>query len=292
MLFRNLHIPAVVLFLGAMLVAPAVQAQSLPRSVLIEVEQVYEYRRPSLLGFIALEDYELPVLEYIEDMLFAAQIEPMYSADEGAEATIRVTLRGRANGGTYLEPSRAYLYTGADITGDIEVAGPGIVVATAKFTSSIQRPFEVTINLGYEDPANAPFGVALEQPGGFIEELCYALAHAWGVEAILPSLFEHEPAIRAGAATALGNIGDPVAVPDLLDALYDEDARVRWETAWSLGRIGDPRAVPELVDALRDESQDVRWFASWSLRTITGEDFGLDHDLWSAWLSDQPDAQG
>ncbi len=290
--FRFPKFAGVILLAGVLFTPSLAQSQSLPQAVWIDVEQVYEYRKPSLIGFIPLEDYELPVLEYIEDMMFAADIEPLYPEDEGGDATIRVTLRGRANGGTYLEPTRAYLYTGADIVGDIEIIGPGETLATANFTSTIQRPFQLTINLGFEDPANAPFGTALVQPGGFIEELCYALAVAWGAEAIMPSLFEHEPAIRAGAATALGNIGDPVAVPDLLDALYDEEDRVRWESAWSLGRIGDARAVPELIEALRDESPDVRWFSSWSLRAITGEDFGLDHDLWSAWLAQQPDVQG
>jgi hypothetical protein len=281
-----------VLAAGALITSSVAQSQDLPQSVLIEVDQVYEYRRPSLIGYIELEDYELPVLEYVEDMMFAADIEPLYRGDEGGEAIIRITVRGRANGGTYLEPTKAYLYTGADLTGEIEITGPGDTLVTATFSSTIQRPFQLTINLGYEDPSNAPFGTALAQPGGFIEELCYILGVAWGAEAILPSLFEHEPAIRAGAATALGNLGDPVAVPDLLDALYDKESRVRWESAWSLGRIGDVRAVPELIDALRDESPDVRWFSSWSLRALTGEDFGLDHDLWSAWLSEQPDVQG
>lgn len=291
-LSRFPNLAGAVLAFGALITSSGAQSQDLPQSVLIEVEQVYEYRKPSLVGFITLENYDLPVLEYVEDMMFAADIEPLYRGDEGGEAVIRVSLRGRANGGTYLEPTKAFLYTGADITGDIEITGPGDTLVTAAFSSTIQRPFQLTINLGYEDPFNAPFGTALEQPGGFIQELCYALGMAWGAEAILPSLFEHEPTIRAGAATALGDIGDPVAVPDLLDALYDKENRVRWESAWSLGRIGDARAVPDLIDALRDESPDVRWFSSWSLRALTGEDFGLDHGLWSAWLSQQPDMQG
>ncbi len=291
-LFRFPKLIGAALAAGALITPSLAQSQDLPQAVLIDVEQVYEYRKPSQIGFIELEDFELPVLEYVEDMMFAANIDPLYPGDEAGEATIRITVRGRANGGIYMEPTKAYLYTGADITGDIEITGPGDTLVTATFASTIQRPFQLTINLGYEDPFNAPFGTALEQPGGFIEELSYALAIAWGAQAIMPSLFEHEPAIRAGAATALGDIGDPIAVPDLLDALYDEDARVRWESAWSLGRIGDPVAVPELIDALRDESPDVRWFSSWSLRALTGEDFGLDHELWSAWLSEQPDVQG
>jgi hypothetical protein len=286
------RLPGILLLIGAVVAPGAPRAQSLPETVLIDIAQSYEYRRPSLMGYVPIEGYELPVREYVEDMMFAAGIEPLYPGDEGAQAVIRIDLRGRAAGGTYLEPTKAYLYTGADIAGEIEVSGPGDILETGDFAATIQRPFRVTINLGFEDPSNAPFLPALEQAGGFIEELCYVMADAWGVEAILPSLFEHEASIRAGTATALGTIGDPAAVPHLLDALYDENERVRWETAWSLGRIGDPAAVPELIDALLDESQDVRWFASWSLRNITGEDFGLDHALWSDWLAGQTDIAG
>jgi epoxyqueuosine reductase len=57
---------------------------------------------------------------------------------------------------------------------------------------------------------------------------------------------------RAGlarnAAIALGNTGDPAAVPPLADALRTHDlALVRGHAAWALGRIGDAAAR----DALR-----------------------------------------
>ena len=269
------------------------RAGNLPESALVEIEQRFEYREPSLIVYREMEGFELPVLDYVEDMLFAAGIEPLLPGDGEAAATVRVALVGRAAGGVYLEPDRAYLYTGADLAGEIEVVGPDGAHAAGEFSATVQRPFRIVLNLGYEDPENAPFMTALEQPGGFIEELCYALAGAWGVESILPSLFEHDPAIRSATATALGHIGDRAAVPGLIEALRDERERVRWEAAWSLGRIGDARAVPHLIDALDDESHDVRWFSSWSLRAITGEDFGPDRDRWIGWWKErEPDAQG
>ncbi len=286
---------------GAIAVAAAValswplpaRAGDLPESAFIDIEQRFEYREPSLIVYHEMEGFELPVLDYVEDMLFAAGIEPLPPGDGEAPATIRIALNGRAAGGMYLEPDKAYLYAGANLFGEIEVDGPDGARAAGEFSATVQRPFRITLNLGYEDPRNAPFMEALEQPGGFIEELCHALAGAWGVESILPSLREDNPAIRSATATALGHIGDRVAVPGLVEALHDRHERVRWEAAWSLGRIGDARAVPDLIDALDDDSHDVRWFSSWSLRAITGEDFGPDRDRWIGWWEDrEPEAQG
>tara|TARA_Y100001960_G_scaffold320283_1_gene392922 strand:- start:329 stop:1222 length:894 start_codon:yes stop_codon:yes gene_type:complete len=290
------HHPCLALFVSlymtAAIIGPA-SGQEAPGSVLIEIDQEFTYREPSRIEFNVMEGVELPVLEYIEDMLFAAEIEPFYPGDEGAEAVIHVTLRGRASGGTYMEPTKAYLYTGADLSGEIMIEGQHGEFAAGDFASTIQRPFQITINHGFDDPRNAPFLVAFEQPGGFIEALCYAVAQAWGVEVLLPWVYEHEVPLRYSVVTALGHIGDPVAVPDLIEALYDSHERVRWEAAWSLGRIADPVAIPELIEALNDGSQDVRWFSSWSLRNITGETMGPDYDLWSEWWENrEPEAQG
>jgi epoxyqueuosine reductase len=49
---------------------------------------------------------------------------------------------------------------------------------------------------------------------------------------------------------ALGNIGDPQAVPALIGALHDEEALIRGHAAWALGRIGDEQALVALDEAL------------------------------------------
>ncbi len=54
---------------------------------------------------------------------------------------------------------------------------------------------------------------------------------------------------------ALGNIGDPQAVPALIGALHDEEALVRGHAAWALGRIGGEQALKALHEAL-DSEQD------------------------------------
>jgi epoxyqueuosine reductase len=48
--------------------------------------------------------------------------------------------------------------------------------------------------------------------------------------------------LRRNVAVALGNIGDPVAVPALVRALNAEAALVRGHAAWALGRIGGEEA--------------------------------------------------
>ncbi len=58
---------------------------------------------------------------------------------------------------------------------------------------------------------------------------------------------------------ALGNIGDPQAVPALIGALHDVESLVRGHAAWALGRIGGQQAVQALYEALSaEEDSDVQ----------------------------------
>ncbi len=60
--------------------------------------------------------------------------------------------------------------------------------------------------------------------------------------------------LRRNAATALGNLGDDRAVPDLAVALLDpSDPVVRGHAAWALGRIGGTASRAALDDALKAE---------------------------------------
>lgn len=73
--------------------------------------------------------------------------------------------------------------------------------------------------------------------------------------------FRHSPVKRAkrrgllrNVCVALGNIGDPVAVPALCDALHDVEPLVRGHAAWALGRISGTDARAALKRALADEA--------------------------------------
>ncbi len=259
--------------------------ESLPDAVAISIEQEFEYRKASLPEYHLLEDFELPLLDYAEDLLLAADIEPL-EGDMGNEGwELRVSLTGRALGRLYIDRGRTYLYTGADLSGEVAVTGPGANESMRPFSSTIERPFDVLIDHGYENPENAPFLETLVKPDGFLEALVNVMIDVWGVASVLPALDEPGHEVRFSVVSALGSTGEPAVVTALIEALEDAHERVRWEAAWSLGRIGDATAVPHLIEALQDTSQDVRWFSSWSLRTITGADIGPDYDQWTAWWS-------
>ncbi|HEX6796366.1 MAG TPA: tRNA epoxyqueuosine(34) reductase QueG [Ktedonobacterales bacterium] len=73
--------------------------------------------------------------------------------------------------------------------------------------------------------------------------------------------FRHSPIKRAkrrgllrNVCVALGNLGDPVAIPPLIVALRTHDeSLVRGHAAWALGRIGDDEARAALETALGAE---------------------------------------
>ena len=57
-------------------------------------------------------------------------------------------------------------------------------------------------------------------------------------------------------AVALGNWGDPAAVPALTRALNDAEPLIRGHAAWALGRIAAGKARSALQQALRNESDE------------------------------------
>ncbi len=67
--------------------------------------------------------------------------------------------------------------------------------------------------------------------------------------------FRHSPVkrtkwegLRRNAAVALGNIGDPAAIPALVRALNSESPVVRGHAAWALGRLGGEEAASALLE--------------------------------------------
>jgi len=74
---------------------------------------------------------------------------------------------------------------------------------------------------------------------------------------------------RAGAAEALGKLGNTTAVGPLLNLVNDESSRVRESVARALGRLGDPRAVEPLTAMLEDEGAYVRLAAQEALKKIS-----------------------
>jgi HEAT repeat protein len=80
------------------------------------------------------------------------------------------------------------------------------------------------------------------------------------VPALIETLNDRDPKVRAAAAMALARIGSQAkaAVPALIKALKDKDPDVRREAARALGQMGPAaqEAVPALLEALRDSGDD------------------------------------
>ena len=97
-------------------------------------------------------------------------------------------------------------------------------------------------------------------------------------------LASEDPAVRARAAFALGEIGRDQLVPALSGRLVEErDAEVRTEIALALGAIGSAEAVPVLIELLDDGEAVVRGASHRSLVRIADEDLGDRPGPWQAW---------
>ena len=104
-------------------------------------------------------------------------------------------------------------------------------------------------------------------------EPAFQQRHDFAAPALMPLLeldqpafserFRRSPIKRAKLAglqrnvcVALGNIGDPVAIPSLTGALRSASSLVRQHAAWALGRIGGADAYNALQSALEDEPDE------------------------------------
>ena len=79
------------------------------------------------------------------------------------------------------------------------------------------------------------------------------------------SLKDENAFMRAGAAIAVGQLGNTEAAPLLKFNLRDRDIWVRVWTAISISEVGDKRAIPELLRLLKDKIDFVRISAVVSL---------------------------
>ncbi len=85
------------------------------------------------------------------------------------------------------------------------------------------------------------------------------------VPGLLDALRDENPQVRTAAVKALGEIGDPAAVPEVLSTMVkDPSGDVRWMASAALGKMG-AAAVPGLMNALRDEDWKVRRSAAEAL---------------------------
>ena len=76
------------------------------------------------------------------------------------------------------------------------------------------------------------------------------------------------PELRMAAASALGQLGEPSAVPKLVNALEDENSNVRVRACAALAQLDHPKAVPPLIERLSDPHGEVRREAAVTLASL------------------------
>ena len=90
------------------------------------------------------------------------------------------------------------------------------------------------------------------------------------LDPLIDALSSRKKQIRLHAATLLGAINDPKAIPALIETLHDNNKLVRREASTAFSRMGDP-AVEPLIETLNDEDWRVRGAAAWALGNLDDE---------------------
>lgn len=76
------------------------------------------------------------------------------------------------------------------------------------------------------------------------------------VQPLMHNYIKHKKYFQRNAAIAIGNLGDPTAIPDLAQAMKDPEELVREYAAWALGKIGGLKAKQVLQSTLVGETSD------------------------------------
>lgn len=88
------------------------------------------------------------------------------------------------------------------------------------------------------------------------------------VEALITALDDDAPPVRMEAASSLGELREPAAVPALIKRLDDGAAPVRQHAAIALGTIGHPDGFAPLARTLAEGAPDLRFQAATSLAEV------------------------
>ena len=116
-----------------------------------------------------------------------------------------------------------------------------------------RRSIQTLADLG--EPAVERLIEALNEGHGIGAGAAEALGMIGDERAVEPLLAvltnEKRPDTQRNAATALGELGDHRATAALLARLFDEDDDVRWAAAAALGKLGDRNAVEPLIKLLK-----------------------------------------
>lgn len=109
-----------------------------------------------------------------------------------------------------------------------------------------------------------------ELPQAEMEDLRDSLSDLPSQASFRKAMHSPDPARRAEIVRAMGQSGDPRAIPYIAAALLnlDEKVQVRSAAAVALGRIGHPLTKGYLVQGIKDPSQEVRFAAVLALGRV------------------------
>jgi HEAT repeat protein len=155
----------------------------------------------------------------------------------------------------------------------------------------------LSVDQGDESVAALLAALGKEREVAARKAIIYALARyprPQVTSALIPFLKNKRSELRAAAAYALAETGDPASAQALAELLRrgakDEDAFARSEAARGLGRVGGHDSIDLLINALsNDGSQEVRREAALALgRIATSQDVKAIEALRNATLSNDP----
>lgn len=250
---------------------PALERLRNAKTIRLTVEQTYLYTARENSEKKIITGFRLPYASVVRDLLEGAGlrvIEPRKGESGDHDAVLEITAHGRAIARFYDDQAMGYLYTGAEIIGDIAFSTPGAAPWHTAFRSVHGPPLNVHINLGYDRPSGAPFAEAFGGPLSFTSRIVEVIGRLYGARPLIAALDGSDAVIRRHATKTLGTVGGDAAGAALLAMMTDNDPLLRKEAAWSLGRLRDHRGVDALTLALEDRDADVRWFAAWALEKI------------------------
>ena len=91
---------------------------------------------------------------------------------------------------------------------------------------------------------------------------------------LVSALTDPETVVRTEAASVLGQVNYPPAIPHLILALQDAEVEVRKAAVSSLGKSGDRAVIDPLQAALNDEAQVVRTLAKLAIAQVERQSEG------------------
>jgi bilin biosynthesis protein len=103
---------------------------------------------------------------------------------------------------------------------------------------------------------------------GAIAHVAQEQADTKSCNVLVSALTDPEPTIRTEAASVLGQVNYPPAIPHLILALQDSDVEVRKAAVSSLGKTGNQTVLEPLQAALQDQAEVVRTLAKLAIAQI------------------------